>query len=235
MGQEEQIFGRCGTILTEYPGDAPEIQVPGDITEVARYVFYGKEVQRAELPDGLSRLQEGAFRSCRKLQQIRLPNTLNTIDRYAFADCWKLEQASLSEGLEKIEDYAFHRTALKTVRIPDTVMEIGDHAFDTRGTLKIAVVPGSVRMIGRKAFSGAPGLPSREARRRPTPEKTASPFPMRRLRSSRSSNRNICRSHPADLRKLHRWKPAEPYTKPWARHRKPAMGKSQKDLWRWSR
>ena len=158
MGQEEQIFGRCGTILTEYPGDAPEIQVPGDITEVARYVFYGKEVQRAELPDGLSRLQEGAFRSCRKLQQIRLPNTLNTIDRYAFADCWKLEQASLSEGLEKIEDYAFHRTALKTVRIPDTVMEIGDHAFDTRGTLKIAVVPGSVRMIGRKAFSGAPGL-----------------------------------------------------------------------------
>ena len=157
MGLDE-LFIQKDTVLTLYTGQERDVVIPPEITCVARYVFYRKNMKSVKMPDTLTRLEEGAFRSCRHLRNIRFSGALAGIDRYVFADCWQLEQVQLPVGLQKIDDYAFHSTALKEVNIPDTVTEIGEHAFDTRQTLRTAVIPASVRTIGRDAFCGSSDL-----------------------------------------------------------------------------
>ena len=156
--EQEELFIQKDTVLTLYTGEERDVVIPSEVTGIARYVFYRKEMKSVKMPDTLVRLEEGAFRSCRHLRNIRFSGGLLSIDRYAFADCWQLEQVQLPVGLQKIDDYGFHNTALKEVKIPETVTEIGDHAFDTRQTLRAVEIPGNVRTIGRDAFCGAADL-----------------------------------------------------------------------------
>ena len=61
-------------------------------------------------------------------------------------------------SLVMIEDEAFAGTALESVGLPGTVTMIGERAFANNRGLKVILIPESVSYIGETAFDGVSGL-----------------------------------------------------------------------------
>ncbi len=56
--------------------------------------------------------------------------TVREIAEYALLECKKLSHVILQNGLEIIESQAFSGTSIKTIKIPPSVTEIWDEAFE---------------------------------------------------------------------------------------------------------
>ena len=65
-------------------------------------------------------------------------------------------------GIKRIAPYAFSGARLQKINLPDTVTEIGDHAFMECTGLKELYIPQGVTYIGTQAFYRCTGLKSLE-------------------------------------------------------------------------
>lgn len=65
-------------------------------------------------------------------------------------------------GIKRIAPYAFSGAKLQKINLPDTVTEIGDHAFMECTGLKELYIPRKVTYIGTQAFYQCTGLKSLE-------------------------------------------------------------------------
>ena len=77
----------------------------------------------------LQSIGDSAFENCAKLKNPQFPILLKSIGENAFKSCGCINEISLPAQLETIGQGAFAETALKTVRIPASVKEIGGAAF----------------------------------------------------------------------------------------------------------
>lgn len=112
-----------------------------------------------ELPSGLIEIGENAFFFNNKLEKIIFPNTLKVIKKAAFGYCIKLTELNLPTGLERIEDMAFFATKIEKIDIPNSVKFVGAKAFISATTfiaqesiIKWISIPESVIEIGKHAF-----------------------------------------------------------------------------------
>lgn len=112
-----------------------------------------------ELPSGLTEIGYNAFFFNSKLERIVFPNTLKVIGKEAFAFCLKITEINLPIGLERVEDMAFFTTKIEKIDIPNTVRYIGIKAFLSGTTfigqesiIKWVSIPESVIEIGKHAF-----------------------------------------------------------------------------------
>ncbi len=151
------------------------------VTRILAGVFEKSDVQEAVMTDGITVIEEGAFKDCRNLRQVIYSNTLREIGDSAFSGCSSLITAALPKSLEQIGRYAFMRTALKQVDLPESILWIGDGAYKEctklinvhlpehtaelpgevfKGctSLKKIVLPEGVMTIGSEAFSGCSSL-----------------------------------------------------------------------------
>ena len=64
----------------------------------------------------------------------------------------EIEHIVIGEGVTGIGDYAFSRIYAQTVTLPDTLMQIGSHAFNDSGIISLEL-PASVNFIGEAAFA----------------------------------------------------------------------------------
>lgn len=151
------------------------------ITRILAGAFENWDVREAVMTDGISVIEEGAFRNCRSLKQVIFPISLREIGDCAFSGCSSLVTAALPVYLEQIGRYAFAGTALKRVDLPKSLLWIGDGAykdcaklsavylpehtaelppeiFKDCTSLKKMDLPGALQTIGREAFSGCSSL-----------------------------------------------------------------------------
>lgn len=84
----------------------------------------------------------------------KLPN----IPTGLFQNCINLTNVILPEGLMKLEPYLFMNTALKTFKIDDTVVEIGEGVFDGCAKLESVYFSNSIEKIGNSAFKNCSSL-----------------------------------------------------------------------------
>jgi len=75
-----------------------------------------------------------------EIDTLVVPGNIITIGPAAFAGI-SLNSVTFNEGLENIVDYAFANNDLTDVYIPDSVTQIGEHAFDQNDNLATASVP----------------------------------------------------------------------------------------------
>ena len=80
----------------------------------------------------VSIIQPGACSNCIYLEYVVIPPSVKEIRQNAFRYCEVLGSVELSEGLKCIESGAFGGCALNHIRIPSSVEEIHEWAFDTR-------------------------------------------------------------------------------------------------------
>lgn len=88
------------------------------------------------------------------IKKVSLSKNTVYLENNIFKECKSLEEIDFNGAeLEKIPDYAFYKTALKEVKLPDTIKEIGQYAFMDNNLTSI-VFPDSLTKIGHYSFDG---------------------------------------------------------------------------------
>lgn len=94
-------------------------------------------LEKVVLPEGLEEIPYGAFYQCTKLANITLPSSLLKIGTRAFFECYDLQTLVLPEGLQYISSEFISNTAIKSLSIPDSVIEIEDNALFSYNLMEV--------------------------------------------------------------------------------------------------
>ncbi len=153
-------FRLSGTILLKYLGLESRVVVPEGVTKIAEGAFAGNEaIDRVILPESLIEIGADAFKDCLLLQTIRLPEGLQKIGPGAFDHCVKLIRAHLPVGVRVIEERTFrHCLVLREIQFSEEMTEIGESAFYGCAGIKKLTFPESLTRIGEMAFYQCGGL-----------------------------------------------------------------------------
>lgn len=107
--------------------------------------FANLDITGLVIPEGVTELSDGAFHGCAKLTSVKLPSTLKVICNNCFEDCSALRTITLPEGLQQVEVDFLNRTAISTLNIPSTLVEIDESALSIPSGRKFTVAVGNPR------------------------------------------------------------------------------------------
>ena len=112
------------------------------------------------IPEGVTAIGNGTFRSCSDLASITIPKSVTSIGDLAFDGCHGLTSITIPENVTSIGVQAFYICiGLKNITIPESVTSIGQSAFYGCDKLKNITIPNSVTSIEAGCFFGT-GLTS---------------------------------------------------------------------------
>lgn len=152
-------FETADGVLKKYNGNASEVVVPENVTELGDYVFSGcRNVTKIILPKGVKKIGEGAFWDCENLKEINLPVGLTELGESTFADCEKMEKIKFCANFHKVElgAYSFQNTAwLKAKKKKNPMVCVQGVFIDGKACKGEVVIPSSVKYISPFCFSGS--------------------------------------------------------------------------------
>lgn len=113
---------------------ADEFVVVKEREEYALKDYLGSAEGTLYIPDGITRISEGAFRRFRtsaykKVTKIVFPKTLKRIPDGPFCHWETLTEVVIPEGITSIVGNAFTGTALREVTLPSTLEQLGKEVF----------------------------------------------------------------------------------------------------------
>lgn len=154
------------------------IEIPNSVTSIGNFALVGcSSLTSVEISDSVTSIGVYAFRGCSSLISIEIPISVTSIGAAAFSCCDNLMKIVVSKdnpnyssdedgvlfNKEKTELIAYHGGLTGTLYvIPDSVMNIGESAFDGCSNLIRIEIPDSVTSIGNEAFWSCRGLTSIE-------------------------------------------------------------------------
>ena len=134
---------------------------------IGSYMFYNPDyspispcaISKINLPNSVTGIEEGAFKSCTRLTDINIPNSVTSIEWATFYSCTSLTDINIPDAVKSIEPETFSGcTRLTDINIPNSVTSIGYEAFYNCTRLTDINIPNSVTSIGERAFSGCTSL-----------------------------------------------------------------------------
>ena len=149
------------------------VNIPGSVTGIGDSAFsYCTKLREVTLPNGVSTLGMYCFAYCHQLSNISIPATVTEIGLGAFQGCsdlkgiWVEERnASYSSDengvlLDKTQKTLIQAPAAMNgdYTVPDTVVTIGESAFEGCKRLSALTLPNGLETIGSNAFSGCNSL-----------------------------------------------------------------------------
>ena len=107
------------------------ITIPSNIKNIGICAFEGsKNIEYININQGVTRIEEAAFRSCSNLKTINIPHGIRSIKYELFYGCSKLEKIELPQSLTVIQENAFtYCSSITHLNIPDKVKKIEYGAF----------------------------------------------------------------------------------------------------------
>ena len=97
---------------------------------IGRTLFWGTaELESLTFGDHVTDIAEATFRLCPKLKEVTFSPNMTYISDYAFSECESLVSADLPYGLKSIGKSAFYKTSIDTLRLPQTVEDLGYSSF----------------------------------------------------------------------------------------------------------
>ena len=136
IGDYEYDLNPDGTAtITAYIGQpAEELEVPAELVK--------KTKKSGETRIKVTAIGDGAFREQKKLTRVVISEGITDIGDRAFSGCANLAEVIIPEGVIHIGNYAFSGCGMASIRLPDSVTEIGRNPFDDCFSLKeIHVTP----------------------------------------------------------------------------------------------
>ena len=138
--------------------------IPNSVTQIGNFAFNGRNsLQSIVIPNTVTRIGDCAFLRCSSLKSIVIPDSVTEIGLDAFRNCSSLQSIVVSEG-NPIYDSRNNCNAIIETKsnilvtgcnqtvIPDSVTQIGGHAFSECISLHSIVIPNTVTKIGTWAF-----------------------------------------------------------------------------------
>ncbi len=150
-----------GTDGARYIGTEKEITVPIKIenVEIKKLIRVTTQVEKCNILNGVTTIEEGAFEDCRNLNTVTIPNSVTYIGVAAFNACHSLTNITIPNSVTYIDFAAFQACiSLTNIEIPNSVTYIGNGAFDSCINLSSITIPDSVINIGSDIFSGCDSL-----------------------------------------------------------------------------
>lgn len=118
-----------------------------------------KKIESAYIPNGVTKIADGAFRNCHFLEYVDFPQELSVIGSRAFENCYSLKRANFPASLTSIGGTAFMNcTSLKTVDMPIGLKEISPCAFSGCRSLEQIFLPDGLTSLGFLAFERCTAL-----------------------------------------------------------------------------
>ena len=150
-------FDAATGTITGYREYHAYVEIPASIGGVAVKAI-GPEAFKSDysiygvvFPEGLERIDAGAFKYASNIVYISFPATLKTIGDEAFNNAQAL-RIDWSEGLEEIGARAFQYDMETILTLPSTVRTIGESAFEDAWCQEL-YLSGSLESIGSRAFA----------------------------------------------------------------------------------
>ena len=120
------LYNKDVTTIVGVPAGLTEVTIPETVTTIGEYAFYGTNIEKVEIPNGVISIEKAAFYNATNLSEMSLPSTLKSIKEEAFNYCYNLVFVRLPEGLQSIGNRAFYNSSLSGVYIPESVTDIYD-------------------------------------------------------------------------------------------------------------
>lgn len=144
------------------PGTITIDNVTYKVTTISSRAFEKTAVKKVDLSGAynLTDIYTGAFMSCDKLTTVKIGSNLRHIQYNTFFKCTKLSNFDFggNNNLNMIEDKVFFGcTALKSIKLPQSIMSISGDAFSRSGLTSVEI-PNGVRGISSYAFEGCQSL-----------------------------------------------------------------------------
>jgi len=136
-----------------------EANLPDYVTELGEAAFKGcTAMTKLKLSNSLEEVKKSTFENCGALTSVQLPDMMTTVGEAAFRNCGKVNKLIFTPWLVTIGDYAFEKCKeLTTVEFHSDLKTIGAYAFANCTKLKgesdkVLRLPDSVVSVGEKAF-----------------------------------------------------------------------------------
>ena len=136
---------------------------------IGSYMFYNPDyspispcaISKINLPNSVTGIEEGAFKSCTRLTDINIPNSVTSIEWATFYSCTSLTDINIPNSVTSIGGGAFSGcTSLTDINIPNSVTSIERSTFYDCTSLTDINIPNSVTSIGEQAFYNCDNLKS---------------------------------------------------------------------------
>ncbi len=145
----KQAFADCTALET--------VNMSPNVVLISDEAFsYCTSLKSINLPDKLEELGSKAF-SQTGLTKITIPSSLHTTGETVFYGCESLEEATVATATVPPRVFA-ECTALKSVTLLDTVVAIGESAFEGCTSLNAVLSSDSLTSVGNYAFEGCTSL-----------------------------------------------------------------------------
>ena len=158
-----------------YQASDLDMSLPNSIREIGQFAFSRTDVESIRLPEGVEKIDYGAFYHCDRLTDVKLPQTVMKIEPYAFAEtAWLQDFLSNPGGINnKLNadlnassgDFLVSGGALITYRgtgsnvtVPEGVRIIAAGCFKDNKNIESVAFPSTLLSIGEEAFSGCSSL-----------------------------------------------------------------------------
>ena len=152
----EGVFSTCTELS--------KVDIKASLTELPLGTFYScMSLKSLTLPEGLEIIGPASLKECTVLSSLKLPSTLRVIGEQALMCSYgknncALASIALPEGLERIDSGAFFgQLKLKTVKLPQSLIHLGDSAFAHTGLTGVTL-PEGVTDVGTHLFANCKSL-----------------------------------------------------------------------------
>lgn len=140
------------SVATSYFHGLKEIIIPDTVTYIDSYAFnYCLELENVVIPDSVTYIGQFAFADCDSLTSVIIPG-VEDLRGAVFSDCDNLETVVVSEGTKYLSGTFMDCNKLTSVKLPNTLKEIGRSSFNDCNSLRKLTIPKSVTFIEQGAL-----------------------------------------------------------------------------------
>ena len=162
--QNGVLFTEDKTVLIKYPvaSDLTQYDIPQGVEKIDAGAFYGcTSLANITLPQGTASIEYSAFYNCVGLESVTIAGSVKSIGDNAFYGCSNLSGLTICEGVETIGEYAFFNcTKLTSLTLPDSVISIGEGSFGYCNNLASVTLSENIESIGYGAFYACSSIKS---------------------------------------------------------------------------
>ena len=166
--KKKKVLLQCPRVME---GD---IIIPETVVKIGDEAFFNCHyLTSISIPESVTSIGKTAFNFCNRLLNVTIPKNVTSIGEGAFAGCQNMTEIKVSEDnkyftsengilYDKKKKVLIQCPEAKSgeIKIPESVTNIGEEAFEYCQNITSIIIPESVTNIGRVAFKSCENLTS---------------------------------------------------------------------------